>query len=134
MEKDCIFCKIVAGEISCSKIYEDSDYLAFLDMRPTEDAHTLVIPKKHFKFVWDVEPIGKYFEICQKIAKHFQIVSGNEFVYAVVHGVGVAHAHVHIVPTEEGRFGKALTDIGHIINHPPLTPEKAQEMLKKYKF
>ena len=45
---DCIFCKIVAGEIPCHKIYENGEVLAFLDVNPLSDGHTLVIPKLHF--------------------------------------------------------------------------------------
>jgi histidine triad (HIT) family protein len=46
---DCIFCKIVSGEIPCKKIYEDEAVLAFLDIRPISDGHTLVVPKAHFE-------------------------------------------------------------------------------------
>ena len=45
---DCIFCKIIKGEIPCYKVYEDDDVLAFLDISQTTKGHTLVIPKKHF--------------------------------------------------------------------------------------
>ena len=45
---DCVFCKIIKGEIPCTKVYEDNDTLAFLDIAPVNIGHTLVIPKKHF--------------------------------------------------------------------------------------
>ena len=45
---DCIFCKIVSGEVQCKKIYEDEAVLAFLDIRPVSDGHILVVPKAHF--------------------------------------------------------------------------------------
>jgi histidine triad (HIT) family protein len=48
---DCIFCKIIAGDIPCHKIYENADVLAFLDVGPLSDGHTLVIPKLHFQTV-----------------------------------------------------------------------------------
>ena len=67
MTDNCIFCKIVSGDIPSYKIYEDDEYLAFLDIAPFADGHTLVIPKKHYQFVWDVEEVGKYIEVAQKI-------------------------------------------------------------------
>jgi len=52
--EDCIFCKIVKGEIPCSKVYEDENVLAFLDIAPVHKGHTLVIPKKHFETILDI--------------------------------------------------------------------------------
>ena len=46
---DCIFCKILAGDIPCNKVYEDDDVIAFLDIRPISNGHTIVIPKKHIQ-------------------------------------------------------------------------------------
>ena len=57
--QDCIFCKIVAGEIPCRKVYEDDNFLAFFDVRPLNLGHTLVIPKKHCRWVWDVDNIDE---------------------------------------------------------------------------
>ena len=68
MKKDCIFCKIVAGELPAYKVYEDQDTMAFLDINPTAFGHTLVIPKKHFRYVWDVPNAGEYFEVVKKVA------------------------------------------------------------------
>src|SRR4051812_29351975 len=66
---DCIFCKIVRGEIPSTKVYEDEDFLAFMDKNPRSPGHVQVIPKKHYRWVWDVPHIGKYFEVAQKIAR-----------------------------------------------------------------
>ncbi len=52
---DCIFCKIINGEIPCYKVYENDDVLAFLDINPDSDGHTRVIPKKHFKDISDID-------------------------------------------------------------------------------
>ena len=51
--KDCLFCKIVAGEIPASKVYEDAEYLAFLDIHPVSTGHTLVVPKTHSENIED---------------------------------------------------------------------------------
>ena len=66
--QNCIFCKIIKGDIPSHKVYEDENYFAFLDIRPLNPGHTLVIPKKHYRWVWDVENIGEYYEITSKIA------------------------------------------------------------------
>jgi len=95
---DCIFCKIAKGEIPCYKVYEDKDFLAFLDINPLNPGHTLVIPKKHYRWVWDIEDIGEYFETIKKIAKTLQKSMNTEWIVCDVAGVGVSHAHAHLVP------------------------------------
>jgi histidine triad (HIT) family protein len=52
---DCIFCKIISGDIPCMKVYEDELVLAYLDINPDSDGHTLIIPKKHYKDINDIE-------------------------------------------------------------------------------
>ena len=95
---DCVFCKIAKGEIPCHKVYEDKDFLAFLDINPLNPGHTLVIPKKHYRWVWDIEDIGEYFETIKKIAKALQKSMNTEWIVCDVAGVGVSHAHTHLVP------------------------------------
>lgn len=130
-DDNCVFCKIVKGEIPCEKIYEDDDFLAFLDANPVKDGHTLVIPKQHFRWVWDlsndhhVKPnIQSYYATVSKIAKHYQKIFYNEPVVSVVFGEGVSHAHVHIIPN--------ASDLS--LNHPTskLTPEKAEKLGAKF--
>ncbi len=99
---NCIFCQIVAGSIPSYKIYETQDYLAFLDIFPYALGHTLVIPKMHYRWVWDVEHIGDYYGVVQKLVKHFRSVTGNDFVLEAVMGDAVPHAHVHLVPDSLG--------------------------------
>lgn len=82
----------------CYKIYEDQEYLAFLDVFPYVPGHTLLIPKKHVRWVWDAPDVGGYFVVAQKIVKHFQTITGNEFVIEATFGDAVSHAHVHLLP------------------------------------
>ena len=100
----CIFCKIVKGEIPCYKIYEDKDWLAFLDISQIVDGHTLVIPKKHYRWVWELEGIGELYKVAQKIVKKMQTVSGKEMVVSVTIGNEVAHAHLHLMPQTQGNW------------------------------
>ncbi|MGB9706642.1 MAG: HIT family protein [Microgenomates group bacterium] len=97
-QQSCVFCKIVKGEIPAYKIYEDKEFLAFLDINPFVDGHTLVIPKKHYQWVWQVPNIGEYFSVVKKIASHFQKVFNDEFVASVIWGTDVPHAHIHLLP------------------------------------
>lgn len=100
---ECIFCKIVAGEIPSYKIYEDEKYLAFLDIFPWTEGHTLIIPKQHVEWVWDVPELGKYFEIVAKIARHHREITGD-VVRSNIDGWQVPHAHIHLKPTKNNAF------------------------------
>lgn len=99
--KDCIFCKIVAKEIPAHIIYEDNDFLAFLDIRPLAPGHALVIPKKHYRWVWDVENIPAYFSVVAKIARAQQKAFGQEHVLSKIVGEEIHHAHVWVFPTDK---------------------------------
>lgn len=100
-DPNCVFCKIVAGEIPCYKVYEDEHFLAFLDIHPQSAGHVQVIPKEHKRWVWDVENIGKYFEVVRKIAKAQQKAFDTEMIRSQVFGEDVAHAHIWVWPHEK---------------------------------
>ncbi len=99
---DCVFCQIVAGNIPSFIIYEDNEFVAFLDISQIVDGHTLVIPKTHYRWVWDVPNISSYFEVVQRVARKMQQVSGSSYVKSVTLGVLVEHAHVHLLPETQG--------------------------------
>ena len=96
--EDCIFCKIIRKELPSYTVLEDEKYLAFLDIRPLNPGHTLVVPKEHHRWVWDVPETGPYFETVGRIARVLQKTMKTDWVVADVAGMGVAHAHVHVVP------------------------------------
>ena len=95
---DCIFCKIVKGEIPSYKVYEDDDFLAFLDINPQSVGHTQIIPKNHYKFVWDVPNAGEYFEVAKKIALAQKKAFNQEIIFCRIVGTDVSHAHIWIFP------------------------------------
>lgn len=99
---NCIFCKIVTGELPCYKVYEDDQFLAFLDIYPRVEGHTLVIPKKHYRFVYNVPNFDQYWLAALKITKAMQKVFNPYFITYVTHGLEVPHAHIHILPRKEG--------------------------------
>ena len=74
------------------------NFLAFLDIHPINPGHTLVIPKKHYKWVWDVPNVGQYFEVARKIAIALKEVLKAESVVSFVIGEEVPHAHIWVVP------------------------------------
>ena len=96
----CIFCKIVHGEIPAHKIYEDEAFLAFLDINPLSPGHTLVIPKQHYRWVWDVPHAGAYFEVAQKIALAQKKAFNTDFVISKIIGEEVPHAHIWVYPDQ----------------------------------
>jgi histidine triad (HIT) family protein len=99
--KDCVFCKIVEGEIGAVKIWEDKDHLAVLDIHPNTEGMTLVIPKKHFES--DVFTLSDkdYLEVMiasKKVVKLLEKGLKVKRVAMVVEGMGVDHLHVKLYP------------------------------------
>lgn len=104
--ENCIFCKIVAGEIPATKIYEDERYLAFLDIHPQTPGHVQVIPKTHYRWVWDVPNVGEYFELVRKIARAQQKAFGTEWILSRIIGDEVPHAHIWVFPSNDAKGDK----------------------------
>ena len=97
--ESCIFCKIVRGELSSYKVYENDNFVAFLDINPRAPGHVQVIPKKHYRWIWDVPDIGAYFETVRTVAQALQKAFGQiEEIHVRVTGEEVPHAHVWIFP------------------------------------
>ncbi len=94
----CIFCKIAAGELPCLKVYEDANFMTFLDKFPQKPGHCQVIPKKHYRWVWDVPNLGPYFEVCGKIANAQRKAFNTEFIQSRIIGDEVPHAHIWLIP------------------------------------
>lgn len=98
MDSNCIFCKIVQKEIPAHVVYEDDRFLAFLDIRPLSPGHTLVIPRDHHRWVWDVPDASLYFEVAKKIALAQRQAFGTEAIWSKVIGDEIAHAHIWVMP------------------------------------
>jgi len=97
----CIFCKIVKGEIPCYKVYENENFLAFLDINPTSPGHVQVIPKEHHRWVWDTPQAGEYFEVCKKIALAQRKAFNTEWILSKIVGEDVEHAHIWVFPNKD---------------------------------
>jgi histidine triad (HIT) family protein len=99
--ENCIFCKIVRGEIPAEKVYEDEKHLAFLDIHPQSPGHTQVIPKAHYRWVWDVPNVGDYFELVRKIALAQQKAFDTDWILSKIIGDEVEHAHIWVYPNDK---------------------------------
>ena len=95
---DCIFCKIIKGEVPCHKVYEDDNFLGFLDIRPLTKGNSLLVSKKHYRWVYDVPNFGDYWEAAKKVALSTIKTLGAERVTFLTLGMEVPHAHIRIIP------------------------------------
>jgi histidine triad (HIT) family protein len=101
---DCLFCRIIQGEIPAKKVYEDDETFVFEDIKPQAPTHVLIIPKKHIVDVKgaraeDAEIIGKLHLVAAKIARDRKIENGYRTVFNVGPGAGqsVFHLHLHLL-------------------------------------
>lgn len=109
-ETNCIFCKIVRKEIPAEIVYEDDDFLAFLDIHPQAPGHAQVIPKQHYRWVWDVPNAGAYFEVAKKVALAERSAFGVEWILAKIIGDEVPHAHIWVFPENGAKGDKSDLD------------------------
>lgn len=95
-----LFTKIIKGEIPCHKICEDTKYLAFLDIRPINPGHTLVIPKKEVDYLFDIEDalLSGMIVFAKKVARAIKKEVECERIGVMVAGLEVPHAHIHLIP------------------------------------
>ncbi|NDY56905.1 HIT family protein [Desulfovibrio sulfodismutans] len=109
IDKDCLFCKILRGEIPCAKIYETAAVLAFLDIAPIRPGHALVIPKVHAPSLWELPADigGDLVAALQVVGRAVREATGATGINVVMNngasaGQLVLHAHFHVIPRVEG--------------------------------
>lgn len=102
-DKDCIFCKIIAGEIETQKVWEDEDFIVFADLYPTAPVHVLIVPKEHIPTAADVtknqeQLMGRVFTLAKTVADKLSIADGYQLHVNVGKKAGqvVFHLHVHL--------------------------------------
>lgn len=103
MEDNCLFCRIVSGDLPATIVYEDQNSLAFLDHRPLFPGHTLLVPRKHFETLGDLSPslIEPYFKAVQLLSLVVEAALDAEGTFVAMNNrvsQSVPHLHVHIVP------------------------------------
>lgn len=95
-----LFSGIIQGQIPCHKILENEEFLAFLDIKPLNPGHTLVIPKKEVDYLFDLEDdlLGKLMIFSKKVALMIKKEISCKKIGMIVAGLEVPHAHIHLVP------------------------------------
>ena len=124
MKNDCVFCAIAAGEIPCFKVFEDDFALAYLDINPFSEGHTLVIPKAHTTGLLDTpeETLAALIARVKKVAAHLKSALGCDGFHILQNngaaaGQTVGHIHFHIVPRRNGdpiEFANRPGDMEHL--------------------
>ena len=117
---DCLFCKIIAGEVPSYKIYEDEKILAFLDINPTSPGHTLIIPKKHYLDIHDLEEelLLHIVKTAKMIAKKYEEkLNCKGFSLCQNNGLAqeVKHFHMHVIPKYEKEEKLSIEEVYEII-------------------
>jgi histidine triad (HIT) family protein len=132
---DCVFCKIVKGDIPSYKVYEDENVLALLDISQATPGHTLILAKKHFKNLYDIddETACKVFaavpRIAKAIKKAFNPIGLNVLINTDKPLQSVYHFHIHLIP----RYPVDGVQIDFINNMGNTTKEKFVELAEKIK-
>lgn len=98
--EDCIFCKIIKGEIPANIVYEDHSFLAFLDINPVSDGHLLVTPKDHIVWMQDADDktIEEIFKLTKKLMKTLKATMKCDYILISIVGKDVPHFHIHLIP------------------------------------
>lgn len=122
-----IFSKIVSGEIPCYKVAENDDFLAFLDVFPLVEGHTLVIPKTETDYIFDIDDdsLGRMMVFAKNVAKKVQKAIPCKRMGVAVIGLEVPHAHIHLVPLQ------TVGDINFSREKLKPSPEQLKETLHK---
>ncbi|MDH5376057.1 MAG: HIT family protein [Candidatus Bathyarchaeota archaeon] len=115
MSEHCTFCEILKNEKTASYVYEDNRTIAILDIRPINEGHTLVIPKKHYENLYEIpdEEVAYLFKIVKKVASAVKKVTnadGKSIFQNNGRAAGqvIFHVHVHIIPRYEGQRSHRL--------------------------
>ncbi len=124
----CVFCRIVARKLPGYLVYEDKEYIAFLDTAPFSAGHTLVCLKRHGETVWDMdaEEIGGLFTVASKVSKAIvSAVAADGFRFVQNNGEAanqvVAHVHVHVIPV-------TLADKGRLMDRKKFSEEEMKRI------
>jgi histidine triad (HIT) family protein len=109
VEESCIFCRIIGGEEMVSVVYEDNRAIAFLDVQPVSQGHTLVVSKEHFETLFDVpeDLLAHCMSVAKRIAPGMRRAVGAQAINVFsangkAGGQDVLHFHMHLIPIREG--------------------------------
>lgn len=128
-DPNCIFCKIIAGQIPSYQVYEDENHFGFLTIKPHTKGHMLLIPKNHSDDInqMSTEEFQNLFVTGKKLADKIKTIFNSKRMSLFTMGLEVPHTHLHILPVNNNH----ALDLASAYD---LTEEEAQEVLKLYKF
>src|SRR3989344_1029378 len=131
-KEDCVFCKIVAGDLLSHKIYENSDVLVFLDIAPVNMGHSLVIPKKHYDNIYETpeDTLANMITVAKIVSRAIKAAMKADGVNVTMNNDSMAgqvifHSHMHVIP----RFENDGLDIWK--SKGPYTPGEADRVIEK---
>jgi len=110
----CVFCEIAAKRMPTAVVYEDADFVAFLDINPLNRGHTLVVPKKHVRWTYDIDKFGDYCEVAKAVAAAAVATLGAEYVNFFTMGEASEHANLHVVPRYKNDGHGPLPNPGNV--------------------
>ena len=136
-DENCIFCKIIGGDIPSNTIYEDEEFKVILDISPAAKGHALLLPKEHYADIYemDEELLGRAIKLAKKMVIHMTKVLGCDGFNILqnnheVAGQTVFHFHIHLIP----RYLDAKNDDILMWNHESFTPEEFAEICNALKI
>lgn len=102
MSHDCVFCKLIDGQIPSRAVYEDEGHVGFLSIRPIREGHALVIPRVHVEDVLaaDDAAVAAAFVSAKRLAERLKRIYGTRRVALLVSGLEIAHLHIHVIPAD----------------------------------
>ncbi len=108
--ENCIFCKIVEGGIPANKTYEDDQIIAFLDIHPKAPGHTLLIPKEHHRWFYELpdDVAADLFKAAKVVSLKLKEEYQSDFVRLGIVGTDVPHVHVHLIPQNLSQGGPEI--------------------------
>lgn len=136
-DQNCIFCKIISGEIPSRTIYEDDDFKVILDVNPASKGHALILPKEHCANIYEIseELLAKATRLAKKLSVHMTEILGCDGLNLLqnngeVAGQTVFHFHMHLIPRYIGMKNKDLLNW----THEEFTNEELNEICEKLKL
>ena len=138
-DESCIFCKIVRKQAAASIIYEDETVMAFLDIRPLNEGHTLVIPKQHYVDIFDTpeEVLSQIYKVTKQVSTAVKKVTNSDGISIIQQngraaGQDIFHIHVHVVPRFEGQKLPSFSSLKEVerakLDH---VAKKMEQQIKK---
>ncbi len=129
-----MFCKITRGEIPSNKVFENEEFIAFLDINPINPGHTLVVPKKHADYLFDLDDdeYSRIFKTAKFLAPKIQSAMNSKRIGVIVEGFLIPHVHIHLIPLHHGgelNMARAKSATPEELNE---VAEKIKKMVNKY--